>query len=74
MDPVTLIFLILKLTHTVDWSWWVVFLPLEISAGFSLLWFGLLALFVGTSARSDRTVQRRLRAASDATRRKNGYR
>jgi ABC-type antimicrobial peptide transport system permease subunit len=32
----TLLFVILKLTHTIDWSWWWVFSPLLISIGFWL--------------------------------------
>lgn len=30
MFPLFLIFLVLKLTHTVDWSWWAVTCPLWI--------------------------------------------
>lgn len=32
-----IVFLILKLIHVVDWSWWWVTAPLWISAAFSLL-------------------------------------
>jgi ABC-type antimicrobial peptide transport system permease subunit len=33
----TLIFMILKLTETINWSWWIIFLPLGIELGFSFL-------------------------------------
>jgi hypothetical protein len=29
-----IVFLILKLTHTVDWSWWIITLPLWIGPAF----------------------------------------
>lgn len=45
-----LIFLILKLTHTVDWSWWWVFAPLWIAVGLGLL-FG--AVIVALACVSD---------------------
>ena len=32
--PVFLVFLILKLTNTVDWSWWIVTLPLWLGPAF----------------------------------------
>jgi hypothetical protein len=32
-----IVFLILKLTHTIDWSWWWVTSPLWISAGFVII-------------------------------------
>jgi hypothetical protein len=39
-----LIFLILKLTNTIDWSWWWVTSPLWIPAGILLIIFGLLGI------------------------------
>ncbi len=30
---ITLVFVVLKLTHVIAWSWWLVFLPLLITAG-----------------------------------------
>ena len=32
-----IVFLILKLTHTIDWSWWWVTSPLWIPAGFVII-------------------------------------
>lgn len=34
-----LVFLILKLTHVIDWSWWAVCLPLIIPVGLFLVIF-----------------------------------
>jgi membrane protein YdbS with pleckstrin-like domain len=42
---VTIIFVVLKLTETIDWSWWWVFSPLWISALFSV--FILFLVFIG---------------------------
>ena len=33
----TIVFVVLKLTHNIDWSWWWVLSPLWISAGIGLL-------------------------------------
>jgi hypothetical protein len=41
----TIIFVVLKLTETIDWSWWWVFSPLWISALFSVVI--LFLLFIG---------------------------
>jgi len=40
-----LIFLILKLTHTIDWSWWWVFSPLWIPIAMVILLSILMILF-----------------------------
>ena len=34
---VFIVFLILKLTNTIDWSWWWVTSPLWITAGFAII-------------------------------------
>ena len=40
-----IVFLILKLTGLIDWSWWLVLVPLWVDIGFSLL-FIILALII----------------------------
>ena len=48
-EILTLIFITLKLTGNVDWSWWVVFLPELVALGFylvTLLAIGVTALVV----------------------------
>lgn len=50
----TIIFLVLKLTHTIAWSWWWVFSPLLISAGIGALLLvivGVVALVAGKNWR-----------------------
>ena len=50
----TIVFVILKLTGVVAWSWWIVFLPLLIGAGLGvvglILWL-ILAVFIGNKVR-----------------------
>lgn len=38
-----IVFIVLKLTHYIDWSWWLVLLPLY---GGALLWIIIIALFI----------------------------
>ena len=40
-----IVFLVLKLTGLIDWSWWLVLVPLWTDIGFSLL-FIILALII----------------------------
>ena len=35
----TIVFIVLKLTHTIDWSWWWVFSPEWIVLGFAGIMF-----------------------------------
>ncbi len=42
--PLFFIFLILKLCHVIDWSWWWVTSPLWIGFGMVLLIFGFVAV------------------------------
>lgn len=43
------IFLVLKLTHVIAWSWWWVTAPLWIPAGFVAVLFVLAAIFTAVS-------------------------
>lgn len=38
-----IVFIVLKLTHYIDWSWWLVLLPLY---GGALLWIIIIALLI----------------------------
>lgn len=51
----TLLFVILKVAHVVDWSWWIVFLPSILITLFALL----LSLAFVTLAAKTGTVFRR---------------
>lgn len=42
LGVVQIVFIILKLVGVIEWSWWLVFIPLYIMIG-----FGFLALIVG---------------------------
>lgn len=45
----TIVFIILKATHVISWSWWWVFSPLIIDAGLTILavlLFGFIGLIV----------------------------
>lgn len=46
-----LIFLVLKLTHYIDWSWWWVFSPLWIPVVVVVVMAGLAALLGGVRRR-----------------------
>ncbi len=43
----TIAFIVLKLCHVIDWSWWWVLSPLWISAGLVILIIIILLVFVG---------------------------
>lgn len=45
MDPLTIVLLVLQLTHTIHISWWLVFIVPEIGAVWTLLW--LIAVVFG---------------------------
>lgn len=40
----TIVFIVLKLTHVIDWSWWWVLAPLWVSFILGVLFFGLFIL------------------------------
>ena len=42
-------FIVLKLTHVIDWSWWWVLSPLWISAGIAVLILAIAALFYASN-------------------------
>jgi hypothetical protein len=45
LSVLTLIFITLKLTNYIDWSWWLVSLPFLIAVGISLFYF-LIAIYI----------------------------
>jgi hypothetical protein len=45
LELLTVIFVILKLIGTIDWSWWLVLLPTLISIGFYII-MGAIGIFV----------------------------
>lgn len=47
LEVLTLVFIVLKLTGVIDWSWWLVVLPELIAVGIYIVWFLIVAIFVG---------------------------
>ena len=45
LDVVLIVFIILKLTKVISWSWWVVLIPLWIQLGILAI-FGIIAIFM----------------------------
>ncbi len=45
---IAIVFVILKLTKTIDWSWWWVLAPIWGPLGFFLLFFLIIAIIGGT--------------------------
>lgn len=61
VEVLTLIFVVLKLTGSIDWSWWLVLLPEIIALGFYfvVLFFAAVAAAVAAGASSSvRRVRR----------------
>ena len=44
LEILTIVFIVLKLMGTIDWSWWLVLLPEIIAVVFYGLWVGLLVI------------------------------
>ena len=47
-----IVFLILKLTHTIEWSWWWVTSPLWISAGLAVILFIIVVIMICAGGRA----------------------
>ena len=43
---VFLVFLVLKLANVINWSWWLVTLPIWIGLAFEFLWLGIVLLVI----------------------------
>ena len=43
-DALTILFIALKLTHVISWSWWLVFSPLIIHFGIVVIFLIILAI------------------------------
>ena len=39
LEALTIVFVVLKLTNVIDWSWWLVLLPEMIAISLYTLWF-----------------------------------
>lgn len=50
---VFVVFLILKLTHTIDWSWWAVTAPLWGSVALAIVWGLIVGTVIGIRAKRE---------------------
>lgn len=50
LEVLTLIFVVLKLTGVITWSWWLVLLPEIIAFGFYMFWLILAGVVVKKDA------------------------
>lgn len=46
LELLTIVFLVLKLTEVIDWSWWLVFAPMYVYLIAFVIWL-VLAFFIG---------------------------
>ncbi|MGH2319383.1 hypothetical protein ACRC6Q_16710 [Planococcus sp. SE5232] len=51
LEVLTIIFIVLKITGTIDWSWWVVLSPTIISVSLYIIWF-IVLLVINRKARN----------------------
>jgi hypothetical protein len=53
-EILTIIFVVLKLTGAIDWSWWLVLLPEIIAIGIYVIWSVVLVAVLGRQFRGTR--------------------
>ncbi|RIM84249.1 hypothetical protein BU107_13730 [Staphylococcus xylosus] len=70
-EILTLIFIVLKLTNVIDWSWWLVLLPEIIALSFYITYFviGLIWIFTADK-RFERKMMKNYKHAAKSTRNK----
>lgn len=49
LEVLTIVFIVLKLIGTIDWSWWLVLLPELIAIVLYIVWAIVMAVFVGST-------------------------
>ncbi|TIH32688.1 hypothetical protein [Subtercola vilae] len=64
----TIVFIVLKLTHVIDWSWWWVLAPVWITCALSLGILAIIGIGVGVIAVIDHRSHKRNRASISARR------
>jgi hypothetical protein len=47
LELLTIVFVVLKLIGTIDWSWWLVLLPAIVSVSLYIIWFIISVVFIG---------------------------
>lgn len=70
-EILTLIFIVLKLTDVIDWSWWLVLLPEIIAISLYIIYFvvGMIWIFTADK-RLERKVMKKYKHAAKRTRNK----
>ena len=53
-EVLTIVFIVLKLTGVIGWSWWLVLLPEIIAFGIYILWIVFIGVFVAKKNKLDR--------------------
>lgn len=54
LEILFIIFLALKVTNLITWSWWIIFLPLFLRIGISALAFLILYVIIGIAADTEK--------------------
>lgn len=52
LETLTLVFIVLKLTAVIEWSWWQVFSPML--AGYAVIFFGAMMIAIVNGIREHR--------------------
>lgn len=52
LEVLTVLFVALKLTGVIAWSWWLVLLPEIIAVGIYVIWVGFIGSIVGAGIKS----------------------
>lgn len=70
-EILTLIFIVLKLTDVIDWSWWLVLLPEIIAISLYIIYFVVGIIWILTAdKRLERKVMKKYKHAAKRTRNK----
>lgn len=51
LEVLTIVFIVLKLIGTIDWSWWLVLLPTIVSVSFYIIWFVFIGSIIGRTSK-----------------------
>jgi hypothetical protein len=51
LEILTIVFVVLKLTDVISWSWWLVLLPEIIAVGLYIIWIVVASVFIGSTHR-----------------------
>lgn len=70
-EILTLIFIILRLTNVIDWSWWLVLLPELIALSIYIIFYIVVIILISTrNKRLEREVMKKYNKAAKRTRNK----